>query len=310
MMKRIVINIVLISLIIGGCTSGFYSLAVLPHAITGTGPILRSAHYLADLLQQDTEPDTQATPVPDIKVTETPVSSSFLTHDSFAGWKWMQPFQVINTPVLLYHHISDEPKFRNYAVSIKDFSDQMSALKARGYETVTISSLVNAIKFGAPLPERPVVITFDDGTLDVYQNAYPVMQALGFVGTFYLVGNYIDSPDYVSTEQVKNLLEAGWEIGSHSMTHADLSKTMDLNRELYGSKEYLEKAFNVPINTIAYPFGMVNPQVFEKTIDYGYSGASGLGLSWEHSYSSVYYLNRIEIKYGQSLEAFNELMPW
>jgi len=309
-MKRIVISILMLSLIIGGCTGGFSNLAVAAHSIAGIEPILRKAHYLSDLPQQVAEPTVQPTPVPDLVTTETLASSLNVSVGDFAGWRWMQPFQVINTPVLLYHHIGDEPKFRNYEVSTQSFAGQMAALKVRGYETVTISSLVNAIKSGAPLPERPVVITFDDGTIDVYQNAFPIMEALDFVGTFYLVGNYIDSPDFVSTEQVKTLLDAGWEIGSHSMTHADLSKTTDLNHELYGSKEFLEKAFNVPVKTIAYPFGMVNAQVFEKTIDYGYSGASGLGLSWEHSYSSVYYLNRIEIKYGQSLEQFNDLLPW
>jgi len=250
----------------------------------------------------------QLLPAPDSVV----LSSSFQspTYLDYSGWKWLQPYQVIDAPVLLYHHISDEPFYRNYAVGVEAFREQMTALKARGYESVPITYLVNAIKTGGPLPERPVVITFDDGTLDVFLNAYPVMQELGFVGTFYLVGNYIDSPDYVSTDEVQQLLAAGWEIGSHSMSHADLSKTSNLNEEVYGSKGYLEKKFNVPVNTIAYPFGMVNAQVFEKTIEYGYAGASGLGLSWEHSYSSVYYLNRIEIKYGQSIEQFNELLPW
>ncbi len=129
----------------------------------------------------------------------------------------------VKAPILLYHHISDEGNGNRYYVSTADFRAQMEALRSWGYTAITVSELVDVLINGGELPMRPVVITFDDGNLDVYQNAFPIMRDLGFVGTNYIVANRLQSKYFVNVEQLQEMADAGWEIGSHSMTHTDLT---------------------------------------------------------------------------------------
>ena len=77
--------------------------------------------------------------------------------------------------------------------------------------------------YGGELPARPVIITFDDGNLNIYQNAFPIMHELGFVGVVYIVADHLQLNTYMDVEQLQEMADDGWEIGSHSMSHSDLT---------------------------------------------------------------------------------------
>ena len=137
-------------------------------------------------------------------------------------WVWHDAGQA-TLPILLYHHIASDGGENRYYVNPENFRQQMHALRDWGYTSITPSYLAQVLIHGGELPERPVIITFDDGNEDVYINAFPILQEFGFVGTFYIVADKIGSYNLVDAEQLRELVSAGWEIGSHSSTHLDLT---------------------------------------------------------------------------------------
>jgi peptidoglycan/xylan/chitin deacetylase (PgdA/CDA1 family) len=220
-------------------------------------------------------------------------------------WVYNEPGQVV-APILLYHHVNGVNPNSRYTVSIANFQDQMTALYEQGYTAITISTLLDALLYGAELPAKPVVITFDDGHHSVYDHAFPIMNEYGFPGVFYIVANRINNiNDFVNVETLKTMLDAGWEIGSHSYTHLDITKDhASAPLEVGQSKLALEKALGTDIRTFAYPYGEVDPFVANAVSNFAYKAGMGLGVSKTHTWANVFYLNRIEIYGDTTLEDF------
>jgi len=224
-------------------------------------------------------------------------------------WGYHEPGEII-APILLYHHVEGETTLSRYQVSIPDFRAQMETLDEMGFTPITISKFLDVLLDGGPLPEKPVVITFDDGHLSVYENAFPIMQEYGFPGVFYIVANRINgSPDFVTIPQIKELIDAGWEIGSHSFSHADLTLNHAIaDKEIGQSKTELEKALSTNVRTFAYPFGTIDPYVAQRVSDFAYRAGMGLGTSKIHTGKTLFYLNRIEIYGYYTLDNFKEIL--
>lgn len=231
------------------------------------------------------------------------------THTPTPTWVYNEAGQV-NAPILLYHHVKDEVSTSRYQVSIPEFKAQMTAIKEMGFTPITISKFLEAFYDGGELPEKPIVITFDDGHESVYQHAFPIMNDLGFPGVFYIVANRInDIPDFVNVAELKEMIAAGWEIGSHSFSHADLTKNHGIiDKEIGQSKSDLEAALSTSILTFAYPFGRIDPLSAQKVNDYNYRAGMGLGTSKQHTWSTWLYLDRIEIYGEYSLEDFYHIL--
>lgn len=245
-------------------------------------------------------PSATNTPIP----TETPIPTPTSDLEYY-------PAGHVTAPILLYHHVSDAGYGNRYYVTSDVFRTQMEKLSDWGYKTITPSELVEVLINGGNLPNRPVIITFDDGNVDVYQNAFPIMRDMGFVGAFYIVANRLQSHDYVNSEQLQEMADAGWEIGSHSMSHADLTIDYSIARyEVLQSRLNLEEATGESIDTFAYPYGRTDSFITEKVSDYGYHAGMGLGSSFEHTLGTLFYLNRIEVQGDYGLSAFTALLPW
>jgi peptidoglycan/xylan/chitin deacetylase (PgdA/CDA1 family) len=251
-------------------------------------------------------PTSTFTPTP----TNTPIPTDTPIPTPTPGMVWTPPGDVI-APILLYHHVSDEGNGNRYYVTLDDFRAQLQALRDWGYTSITVSDLVNVLINGGELPSRPVVITFDDGNVNIYQNAFPIMREMGFVGTFYIVANRLESKYYVNVEQLQEMADAGWEIGSHAMSHPDLTLDYSIIRyEVLQSRLNLEEATGKPVNTFAYPYGKTDEFVTTKVSEYGYTAGMGLGSSWEHTLGTLFYLSRIEVQGSYDLSKFASLLPW
>lgn len=258
-------------------------------------------------------PTSTATPNPTATLTVTPSITPTVTVTNTPTMPVITiPAGEVTVPILLYHHVSSDKADSRYNIDPVKFEQQMQWLYDNGYQTITITGLVNLIYNGGEIPLRPVVITFDDGNLNNFVNAYPIMKKFGFVGTFYVVQRYVDSDDtMVSTDQLQELIQNGWEIGSHSKTHEHLTlEGVDLVEEIRMSKLNLEEKLGVTIHSFAYPFGEINEDVIRLTSSYGYSSGVGLGERVTHSRFSVYYLSRIEIRNEYSMEQFEKYFPW
>jgi peptidoglycan/xylan/chitin deacetylase (PgdA/CDA1 family) len=253
-------------------------------------------------------PTATKTLTPSPTPTSTPTSTPSITPTP--TWAWHSPGEVI-APILLYHHVDYDHTSERYNVHPERFAEQMEALTEWGYTAITITELIEAITDGGELPPRPIVITFDDGHLSVYKNAFPIMQEYGFPGVTYVVANWLKAKDFTGVEELTEMIEAGWEVGSHSFTHVDISKDTSLvNYEALQSKQALEDALPERINTFAYPFGTYKTLIGDRVFRYGYLGGMGLGHGWTHNEYSLYYMKRIEVNGGFDLETFAGLLPW
>ena len=246
----------------------------------------------------------------------TPVATATLaptaTPESAATPTWaVEASGSATVPILLYHHISNDQPGNRYYVPVATFEQQMQWLHDHGYTAITVSQLVNVLLNGGPLPARPVAITFDDGNEDVYQNALPILQRFGYPATSFIIVTWVGVQDYVTMDQLKDLIGDGWEIGSHTMTHIDLTKDHSvLNYELAQSRSHLEEDLGVPINTVAYPFGAFDQTVAKKASNYGYLAGLGLGTSYDQSLSTLFYLSRMEVQSSYDMQTFINMLPW
>jgi peptidoglycan/xylan/chitin deacetylase (PgdA/CDA1 family) len=221
------------------------------------------------------------------------------------------PGGQVTAPILLYHHVSDDGNGNRYYVSTDTFRSQMEALRDWGYTSITVTDLVNVLINGGDLPSRPVVITFDDGNLDVYQNAFPIMHELGFIGTTYIVANRLQSKYFVDVEQIQEMADDGWEIGSHSMTHTDLTTDHSIaNLEMRQSLLTLEEVTGKEVSSFAYPYGRTDDFVSTKVSEYRYSSGMGLGASYQHALGMLFYLSRMEIQGDFDMTKFASMLPW
>lgn len=219
----------------------------------------------------------------------------------------------VEVPILLYHHIAVSPINSEYYTSPDKFAEQMKLLHDWDYHTIPISLLVKAINEGAALPPNPVIVSFDDGNLDVYTNAFPVMQQYGFIGVFYLVSEGVGQANYVSTIQVQEMTSAGWEVGSHSLSHRDLKNINNQNilyTEIYQSRLNLEENLGVPVKTFAFPFGNHSEGAFSMVHSAGYIAAVGLGYSADQGKGNLYYMERRPINGHYDVKNFAALLPW
>jgi peptidoglycan/xylan/chitin deacetylase (PgdA/CDA1 family) len=209
----------------------------------------------------------------------------------------------------LYHQI-DDAQINRYYISPADFEAQIKAYHDWGYTTISMDLLIRAIREGAELPAKPIVITFDDGEKSTYANAFPIMQKYGMTGVSYLVRRYIGAEGFMTEDEIKILIANGWEIGDHSWNHLDLTQDHSLlDRELHQSKIQLEEMFGVKITSIAYPFGAVDEEVINYAALSGYlGGVQAAGPLYQHNKSLLYILHRLEVRAGMTLDEIAKMI--
>ncbi len=246
-----------------------------------------------------------ATPLPTITHTFTPSAIPTPT------WVVQGP-NAVKVPILLYHHIAVSPVNSRYYVPPDRFASEIKLLHDWGYTTITTSQLVQAITRGASLPPRPMLITFDDGNADNYTSAFPIMQKCGFTGVLYIVAQYMGQPNYLTVDQIKEMADAGWEVGSHSETHADLPHSPDAMRyEIVQSRQDLEDRLGVPVLTFAYPFGAEDSAAGDYAHFAGYIAAMGAtGYTWDQGKGNLFVLQRCEIKGSDDAKSITRFLPW
>jgi peptidoglycan/xylan/chitin deacetylase (PgdA/CDA1 family) len=160
-----------------------------------------------------------------------------------------------NCRALMYHsvgsHIQDDTGAQLYTVSVERFREQMGLVKASS-----------------------AIITFDDGFVDNYTIAYPILKELGLKAHFFVITSKIDSPGYMSWKQIKELLREGMTIGSHGVSHkilADLSDA-ELHYELGESKRILELNLGKKVEYFSIPKGHYSKKVINTIKEIGYKG--------------------------------------
>ena len=222
----------------------------------------------------------------------------------------MQVFPKSGVPVLMYHSISS--KYDNsICVSQKQFRKQMEWLRDNGYHAVSTDEFYDALADNGALPEKPVLITFDDGFKDNYKTAWPILKEFGFIGTFFVVTGKIDSYN-LDWEDLKQLIENGNTIGSHSVTHRDLSSlsAAQQEKELRESKRTLEEGLGTTVKAFCFPYGKYNKTTLALLPELGYS------LSFTTRSGKVcfgddeYLLKRVHVEGGMSMASFKKQVSY
>lgn len=178
-------------------------------------------------------------------------------------------------PVLNYHHIADITPSSSYYVSPKIFEQQMDWLNNKGYHFISYDHLYAAMAENGTLPKKPIVISFDDGVLDQYTNALPILNAYKIQAIFFIEIRNIGKADGMNWEQIRELISNGMTIGSHTINHNDLTQMDEktLAYEVEESKKILEQNLGIPIKFFAYPGGVYDQTAIEAVKKAGYVSA-------------------------------------
>ena len=188
---------------------------------------------------------------------------------------------AIEIPILVYHHVVPGGGSPVLYVTPGGFEQQLQFFQSNGYQSISFADLADCLEYGAPLPERPVILSFDDGWENQYQHAFPLLQKYGFTGTFYVVSGYIDHQNFMTTEQLKTMMAAGMVIGGHSHTHPALAGagSARLHDEVASSKAWLEDRLGVAIDSFAYPYGSYSAATVAAVKAAGYRTARTVDTS-------------------------------
>lgn len=215
----------------------------------------------------------------------------------------------IGIPVLSYHQINDVDQ-NALTVPTAEFDRQMQYLHDNGYQTISPKQLTEYLTNNQPLPQKPILITFDDGYRDNYENAYPILQKYGMTATIFLVSDFMDRFDnYLTWQQVQELSEAGFSMESHTLSHFELTalSPADLHLQLEGGKLATEwKTFQF-VEYIAYPCGSLNADVLQAVKDCGYQGGFTVKYDLVHAGDSPYELSRVPI-FGHNSNTFEKFV--
>ncbi len=207
-------------------------------------------------------------------------------------------------PILMYHVIKAPTASTPMAelwTPAETFKATIELLKKQGYSGVTLDQVWRAWSGGPGLPEKPLVISFDDGFLSHAVTARPILQAAGWPGVLnFKVGNI--GKGGLTTAQVEGLIAAGWEIDSHTLNHPDLTASDDasLKTELVDSRKLLQEKFNVPANFFCYPAGKNDARVRAAVEAAGYKGATTVEPGVASKSDNPYELPRIRVNGSDS----------
>jgi len=247
------------------------------------------------------------------------VASMVLWHGGKPDKNDTQPITTNRLPILMYHRIAPQGAagLNQWRLSPETFSEQLHYLRDAGYYSVSLAAWQKAIATKQPLPGRAIILTFDDGYLDFFEHAYPALKQYEFSATVFLVADRVGQSNQWDTIygeevplmdwfQIRQLQAQGVEFGSHTATHRHLTALSieEIVEECARSRTFLTQELGQPIQTIAYPYGDVDPVIQHLVGACGYT----MGLSCRPGHSSLQdaplLLPRIEIEGSTSLQEF------
>ena len=223
----------------------------------------------------------------------------------------------IRVPVLMYHYVSPLPPDadwlrRGLTVWPEAFREQLTWLREAGYHSISLDQLNQALTLGAPLPPKPVILSFDDGHREHYSIVLPLLQEAGFTATFFIIIDRAEmrDPEHMNREQVVAMATAGMEVASHSRSHSDLAgRDRDqLVYELLGSRESLEAWTGAAPVALSWPFGSYDSLALQLAEEAGYGMAVSTRAGVFHSSSERFDLPRLRVDGDMRLANFAALL--
>lgn len=208
-------------------------------------------------------------------------------------------------PILMYHHIQDlsntsNPIEKGLSLGTAKFREEMKYLSDSGYKTATLTELFYNV------PDKRVVLTFDDGYKDVVDNALPALKEFGFRGVVFIIVDRVGQPGYLGWGDLERLNQEGWEIGSHTLNHPELAREPEpiQRKQIFESKKILEDGLDIKIEYFCYPAGRYNEMTINLVKEAGYLGAVTVEAGTKNSKDKIFELKRIGIKDQATFSSF------
>ena len=263
-------------------------------ASLGTERIYQSEEYVVGRFQQNETPATLADKFlgdrkkswviedanKDVSFTENKITIIPLKEKNKAGLT-ADGFQVV--PILCYHRFSNDCE-SPLCLPSDLFKQQMKFLSENGYRVITFGQLIDFLEYRKALPQKAVIISIDDGYRSAYDIAYPILKKYGFNATLFIYTDFIGaSRNALTWSQINRMRADGFEIGSHTLSHIDLTRQKEgedtqtymgrIEKELGESKQIIDKELGQNTILLAFPFGRYNPSVLEISRRLGYQVA-------------------------------------
>lgn len=219
--------------------------------------------------------------------------------------------------VLCYHDLGEQADGL-YETSVEDFRSQLGILRDKGFRAITTRELADYLSNAKDIPERSVVITFDDGYKSVLTVAKPILDEFGFRASIFLITDSVGAKRNLSWDDVKQLAAAGWDVGSHTVTHSNLTKRgraesaqqhqERIVREISASYARIEEKVGVPPVALAYPFGNYDAACMQACRDAGYRVALSIDPGAIDQQSDCWRLPRKMVVNGTSARSFERVL--
>ena len=217
----------------------------------------------------------------------------------------------IGVPILYYHSVLPDAEVatpNEVTISPEKLREELMLVKELGYTTLTMSEFTAYINDNKPIPEKSILITFDDGYTDNYAHAFPILKELNMKATIFMIASQVDSGYYMSAAQLREMSDYGIDIESHTDNHVyldTLSYDQQL-KELKDSKEKIEKILGKEVTSIAYPYGNYNEDTKKAAIAAGFTFGFTTNKGLAKRINNKVELNRIYESSNYSLDIFKE----
>ena len=243
--------------------------------------------------------------------TATPTTVYLPTPDAVVGTR------DVVLRILTYHYVEPwpvdaSPLRAGLTVRPEDFAAQMDYLAANGYTTVSLYDLIDTLATGRPLPDKPVVLTFDDGYAGLFPYAVPIMAAHHQTGTVFVITELVDQarPEYLTWSQLRFMHDLGWSVEPHTKSHIGL-QGLSYERQLYemlGSIETVEANLGARPRFFNYPSGSYDATTLQLAPELGLWGAVTTQGGWYHRYADRYTLTRLRVTGNIDLPHFIDML--
>jgi peptidoglycan/xylan/chitin deacetylase (PgdA/CDA1 family) len=230
-------------------------------------------------------------------------------------WGGLKANGYQTVPILTYYGFS-ENKAGELTVTQKAFKEQMRFIREHGYRVIPLDHFVDFLDFKGQIPEKSVVITFDDGWRSVYDFAFPILKDYGFPATLFIYTDFIGSKKGLSWGQIRELAENGMDIQCKTKTHRNMAKFNKkesfkeyfeaLEAEISQSKRLIEQKLNKPCKYMAYPYGETNNLVIALLKKHGYRAAFTVKRSSNPFYVNNYMIHRFVIHGEFDIDEFKD----
>jgi peptidoglycan/xylan/chitin deacetylase (PgdA/CDA1 family) len=209
--------------------------------------------------------------------------------------------ETIRVPILMYHYVEyvkdTKDTFRQSMNIPPDvFDEQVKTLLGAGYNFITVRELGAMLDQKIPIPDKPIILTFDDGHWDLYTDVLPILRKYSIKATAYIIPGFLGGSDFLSQKQLQAIIDSRLiDIGAHTVNHMWLKgQSIDrVQREIGESKIMLETMYKIRIATFAYPFGAFDLQAEQVVKNDGFTAAVSTVPGVEQNQANRFFMYRL-----------------